>query len=82
MVLDGLMNGYDFQTYVDQVLVPELRPGDIVIMENLGSHKGRAMRAEIEAVGAMLLYLPPYSADFNPIENAFAKSRHCMATSI
>ena len=65
MVLDGPINGHAFQAYVDQVLVPELRPGDIVIMDNLGSHKGRAVRAAIEAVGAMLLYLPPYSPDFN-----------------
>jgi transposase len=73
MVLDGPINSHAFQAYVDQVLVPELRPGDIVIMDNLGSHKGRAVRAAIEAVGAMLLYLPPYSPDFNPIENAFSK---------
>lgn len=73
MVLDGPINRNAFQAYVDQVLVPELRPGDIVIMDNLGSHKGTAVRAAIEAVGAMLLYLPPYSPDFNPIENAFSK---------
>jgi transposase len=73
MVLDGPINGHVFQAYVDQILVPELRPGDIVIMDNLGSHKGRGVRAAIEAVGAMLLYLPPYSPDFNPIENAFSK---------
>ena len=73
MVLDGPINGHAFQAYVDQVLVPELRPGDIVIMDNLGSHKARSVRAAVEAAGAMLLYLPPYSPDFNPIENAFAK---------
>ena len=73
MVLDGPINGHAFQAYVDQVLVPELKPGDIVIMDNLGSHKGRAVRAAIEAAGATLLYLPPYSPDFNPIENAFSK---------
>lgn len=73
MVLDGPINGVTFQAYVDQVLVPELRPGDIVIMDNLGSHKGAGVRAAIEAAGASLLYLPPYSPDFNPIENAFAK---------
>jgi transposase len=73
MVLDGPINGEAFQAYVDQVLVPELKPGDIVIMDNLGSHKGRAVRAAIEAAGANLLYLPPYSPDFNPIENAFSK---------
>ena len=69
MVLDGPINGELFLTYVEQVLVPELRPGDIVIMDNLGSHKGAGVRA----AGASLRYLPPYSPDFNPIENAFAK---------
>ena len=73
MVLDGPINASAFQAYVDQVLVPELNPGDIVIMDNLGSHKAAGVRAAIEAVGASLLYLPPYSPDFNPIENAFAK---------
>jgi len=75
MVLDGPINGSAFQAYVDQVLVPELREGDIVIMDNLGSHKGSGVRAAIEAAGAKLLYLPPYSPDFNPIENAFAKMK-------
>jgi len=73
MVLDGPINGQAFQAYVDRVLVPELRKGDIVVMDNLGSHKGMSVRAAIEAAGAKLLYLPPYSPDFNPIENAFAK---------
>lgn len=73
MVLDGPINGHAFQAYVDQVLVPELKPGDIVIMDNLGSHKGVGVRQAIEAAGAELLYLPPYSPDFNPIENAFSK---------
>lgn len=73
MVLDGPINGRAFQAYVDQVLVPELKPGDIVVMDNLGSHKGADVRAAIEGVGAKLLYLPPYSPDFNPIENAFSK---------
>lgn len=73
MVLDGPINGEMFQAYVDQVLVPELRPGDVVVMDNLGSHKGAGVRAAIEAAGAGLLYLPPYSPDFNPIEQAFAK---------
>ncbi len=73
MVLDGPIHGVAFQAYVDQVLVPELRPGDIVVMDNLGSHKGAGVRAAIEAAGASLLYLPPYSPEFNPIENAFAK---------
>jgi transposase len=73
MVLDGPINGLAFQAYVEQVLVPELKLGDIVVMDNLGSHKGAGVRAAIEAAGASLLYLPPYSPDFNPIENAFSK---------
>lgn len=73
MVIDRPINRISFQAYVDQVLVPELRPGDIVVMDNLGSHKGPAIAAAIEAAGASLLYLPPYSPDFNPIENAFSK---------
>ena len=73
MVLDGPINKLAFQAYVDQVLVPELRPGDTVVMDNLSSHKGPAVRRAIEAAGASLRYLPPYSPDFNPIENAFAK---------
>ncbi|MFA6205265.1 MAG: IS630 family transposase [Methylocystis sp.] len=73
MVLDGPVNGQWFQAYVDQVLVPTLSPDDIVIMDNLGSHKGAGVRKAIEAAGATLLYLPPYSPDFNPIEKAFSK---------
>lgn len=73
MVLDGPVNGAAFQAYVDQVLVPGLKPGDIVIMDNLGRNEGAGVRAAIEAAGAGLLYLPPYSPDCNPIENAFAK---------
>ena len=73
MLLDGPINRDAFQAYVEQVLVPELRPGDIVIMDNLSRHKGLAVRHAIEAAGASLLVLPPYSPDFNPIENAFAK---------
>jgi transposase len=72
-VLDGPINRYSFETYVARVLVPELRPGDVVIMDNLSSHKGQRVRELIEAKGASLRYLPPYSPDFNPIENAFAK---------
>jgi transposase len=72
-VLDGAINRDAFQAYIDLVLVPELQPGDVVVMDNLGSHKGPAVREAIEAAGASLLYLPPYSPDFNPIENAFAK---------
>jgi transposase len=80
MVLDGPINGHVFQAYVDQVLVPELREGDIVVMDNLGSHKGAGVRAAIEAAGAKLLYLPPYSPDFNPIENAFSKLKMLLRT--
>lgn len=67
-VLDGPINRDAFQTYVERVLVPELTPGDTVVMDNLGSHKGPAVRAAIEAAGARLLFLPPYSPDFNPID--------------
>ena len=73
MVLDGPMNGAWFLAYVEQVLVPTLKPGDIVIMDNLPAHKGTAVRLAIEAVGAALRFLPPYSPDLNPIENAFSK---------
>jgi len=72
-VLDGPINRDAFDTYVDKVLVPELRPGNVVVMDNLSSHKGPRVREMIEAAGASLLYLPPYSPDFNPIENAFSK---------
>jgi len=72
-VLDGPINREAFETYVARVLVPELRTGDVVIMDNLSSHKGPRVREMIERAGATLLYLPPYSPDFNPIENAFAK---------
>jgi transposase len=73
MVLDGPMTGPAFLAYVEQVLAPTLSPGDIVIMDNLASHKAAGVRRAIEAVGAKLLLLPPYSPDLNPIENAFAK---------
>jgi transposase len=72
-VLDGPINRDAFETYVAKALIPELRPGDIVVMDNLSSHKGPRVRRMIEAAGAELRYLPPYSPDFNPIENAFAK---------
>ena len=73
LVLDGPMNRAAFLAYVQQVLVPELRLGDIVLADNLPAHKGRLVREAIEAAGASLVFLPPYSPDFNPIENAFAK---------
>ena len=72
-VLDGPINRAAFETYVEKVLVPELRPGDVVVMDNLSSHKGPRVRALVEEAGGTLLYLPPSSPDFNPIENAFAR---------
>jgi transposase len=72
-VIDGPVNGRSFLTYVEQFLVPTLRPGDVVIMDNLGSHKGQAVRQAIRSAGARLLFLPPYSPDLNPIEQVFAK---------
>jgi transposase len=73
MVLDGPINRDAFTAYVEQVLVPDLKQGDIVIMDNLSSHKGKVIEDMIAAAGASLVYLPPYSPDFNPIENAFAQ---------
>jgi transposase len=73
MVLDRAINGVWFEAYVEQALAPGLLPGDVVVMDNLGSHKGRRVRDLIEARGAKLMFLPPYSPDFNPIEMAFAK---------
>jgi transposase len=72
-VIDGPINGESFRAYVEQVLVPTLQPGDIVVMDNLGSHKGHAIRKAIRAAGARLVFLPPYSPDLNPIEQVFAK---------
>ena len=77
MLLDGPINGDWFEAYVGQVLVPELKPGDIVIMDNLSSHKRASVPAMIEDAGASLRFLPPYSPDFNPIEKAFHASRPC-----
>lgn len=73
MVLDGAMNGTAFLAYVEQVLVPTLSLGDIVVMDNLSAHKSAGVRSAIEAAGASLRHLPPYSPDFNPIEQAFSK---------
>jgi transposase len=73
LVLDGPMTGPAFHAYVEQVLVPTLRPGDIVVMDNLPAHKITSVRAAIAAIGAQLFLLPPYSPDMNPIEMAFAK---------
>ena len=72
-VFDGPIDNPTFRAYVEQVLVPTLRPGDVVVLDNLAVHKQPAVRAAIEAVGAHLRFLPPYSPDFNPIEMAFAK---------
>ena len=72
-LFEGPINGESFLAYVEQVLVPALKPGDIVIIDNLGSHKGKAVRHAIRAVGAKLFFLPPYSPDLNPIEQVFAK---------
>ena len=77
-VLDGPINGQLFLAYVEQFLVPTLGKGDIVIMDNLGSHKGQAVRQAIRGCGAKLLFLPPYSPDLNPIEQLFAKFKHFM----
>jgi transposase len=77
-VFDGPINGVSFTAYVEQFLVPTLRPGDVVIFDNLGSHKGKTVRRAIRAVGARLLFLPPYSPDLNPIEQVFAKLKHLM----
>ena len=72
-VFDGPMNALTFEAYVEQFLVPELKAGDIVVMDNLSSHKRSKVATLIKAAGASLLYLPPYSPDFNPIEKLFAK---------
>ena len=72
-VIDGPINGRSFLAYVEQMLLPTLRPGDVVIMDNLGRHKRQAIRRAIRAVGAKLLVLPAYSPDLNPIEQVFAK---------
>ena len=77
-VFDGPINGQCFRAYVEQLLLPTLKPGDIVIMDNLGSHKSEAVRHLIRAAGARLWFLPPYSPDLNPIEQAFAKIKHWM----
>lgn len=77
-VIDGAVDGDMFVAYVEQVLVPAVQPGDTVILDNLSSHKVAGVRAAIEAAGAKLLYLPPYSPDLNPIEMAFAKLKSLL----
>ena len=76
--IDEPINGETFQLYIEKVLVPTLQPGDIVIMDNLGSHKGNAVRRAIRAAGARLFYLPKYSPDLNPIEQVFSKLKHLL----
>jgi transposase len=77
-LLDGPIDGDSFRLYVKQVLVPTLRPGDIVVMDNLGSHKGTAIRRAIRDAGARIFFLPKYSPDLNPIERLFAKLKHWL----
>jgi transposase len=77
-LLDGPMNGERFRVYVEQVLVPTLKPDDLVVMDNLGSHKGSAVRRAIRQAGAKLFLLPKYSPDLNPIEQVFAKLKHLL----
>src|SRR4051794_18178844 len=79
-VIDGPINGRSFLAYVEQVLVPTLQPGDVVIMDNLGSHRRQAIRRTIRAAGAKLLFLPAYSPDLNPIEQVFAKLKTLLRT--
>lgn len=77
-LINGPINGERFRLYIDKVLVPTLKPGDIVIMDNLGSHKGKVVRRAIRKVGARLFFLPKYSPDLNPIEQFFAKLKHWL----
>ncbi len=77
-VVDGAINGDVFEAFVEQVLVPHLRKGDVVVMDNLSSHKRSRTRLLIEAAGAHLVFLPPYSPDLNPIEMIFAKIKQCL----
>ena len=78
ILFDGPINGVRFRSYVEQALVPTLQPGDIVIIDNLGSHKARAVRAAIRSAGAYLFFLPPYSPDLNPIEQLFSKFKSTL----
>ena len=76
--LEGPIDGESFRVYVEKVLLPTLRPGDIVIMDNLGSHRGKIVRQLIRSAGAKLFFLPKYSPDLNPIEQVFAKLKHFL----
>ncbi|WP_344870074.1 IS630 family transposase [Deinococcus aetherius] len=80
LVVEGGVNGNVFVTYVQQVLVPVLRPGQVVVLDNLGAHLRPKVRALVEATGALLVYLPPYSPDLNPIEFMFSKLKAAMRT--
>ena len=80
LVLEGAVNGPSFLAYVEQFLAPALRPGDVVVLDNLGSHKVKGVREAVEAAGATLLHLPPYSPDLNPIEPAFSKPKRLLRT--
>lgn len=80
MVVDGAVNGEVFIAFVEQVLSPHLKPGDVVVMDNLSSHKVKRVRELIEAAGAQLQYLPPYSPDLNPIEKVFSKIKQLLRT--
>ena len=76
--IEGPIDGESFRTYVEKVLLPTLRPGDIVVMDNLGSHKSKIVRRLIRSAGAKLFFLPKYSPDLNPIEQVFAKLKHLL----
>ena len=76
--LEGPIDGGSFRLYVEKVLLPTLRPGDIVVMDNLGSHRGKVVRQLIRSAGAKLFFLPKYSPDLNPIEQVFAKLKHFL----
>ena len=77
-LLEGPIDGESFRLYLEKVLLPTLRPGDIVIADNLGSHKGKAVRQLVRSAGAKLFFLPKYSPDLNPIEQVFAKLKHLL----
>ena len=78
MTIEAATDGEIFLAHLDEVLCPKLRPGDVVVMDNLSSHKVKGVREKIEAAGAQLLYLPPYSPDLNPIEKALAKLKQLL----
>ena len=77
-LIDGPINGERFRLYVETMLAPTLRQGDVVIMDNLGSHRGKVVRSTIRGAGARLFFLPKYSPDLNPIEQVFAKLKHWL----